>query len=61
MQEAFAPGENPNNLMTVQETSEYLRTPLPTIYYLLQNGKLPGFRIGGRWRVKKDAVDRDIL
>jgi len=47
--------------MTVKETSEYLRIPLPTVYYLVQRGQLPAIQIGGRWRVKKDALDRDIL
>ena len=50
-----------HNLMTVKETAEYLRIPLPTVYYLVQRGQLPAVQIGGRWRVKKDAVDRDVL
>ncbi len=47
--------------MTVKETAEYLRIPLPTVYYLVQRGQLPAIQIGGRWRVKRDALDRDIL
>lgn len=47
--------------MTVKETAEYLRIPLPTVYYLVQRGQLPAIQIGGRWRVKKDAIDRDVL
>jgi excisionase family DNA binding protein len=47
--------------MTVKETAEYLRIPLPTVYYLVQRGQLPAVQIGGRWRVKKDALDRDVL
>jgi excisionase family DNA binding protein len=50
-----------HNLMTVKETAEYLRIPLPTVYYLVQRGQLPAVQIGGRWRVKKDVVDREIL
>jgi excisionase family DNA binding protein len=50
-----------HNLMTVKETAEYLRIPLPTVYYLVQRGQLPAIQIGGRWRVKKDAIDRDVL
>ncbi len=50
-----------HNLMTVKETAEYLRIPLPTVYYLVQRGQLPAVQIGGRWRVKKDVVDRDVL
>lgn len=50
-----------HNLMTVKETAEYLRIPLPTVYYLVQRGQLPAVQIGGRWRIKKDALDRDVL
>ena len=49
------------NLLTVKETAEYLRIPLPTVYYLVQRGKIPAIHIGGRWRIKKSALDHDIL
>ena len=50
-----------HNLLTVKETAEYLRIPLPTVYYLVQRGKIPGIQIGGRWRIKKSSLDRDVL
>ena len=50
-----------HNLLTVKETSEYLRIPLPTVYYLVQRGKIPAIQIGGRWRIKKSTLDHDIL
>ena len=50
-----------HNLLTVKETAEYLRIPIPTVYYLVQRGKLPAIQIGGRWRIKKSTLDRDIL
>jgi excisionase family DNA binding protein len=50
-----------HNLLTVKETAEYLRIPLPTVYYLVQRGQIPAIQIGGRWRIKKSALDRDIL
>jgi excisionase family DNA binding protein len=50
-----------HNLLTVKETAEYLRIPLPTVYYLVQRGKIPAIHIGGRWRIKKSSLDRDIL
>ena len=54
--------ETPNhNLLTVKETAEYLRIPLPTVYYLVQRGQIPAIQIGGRWRIKKSSLDRDIL
>jgi excisionase family DNA binding protein len=50
-----------HNLLTVKETAEYLRIPLPTVYYLVQRGRIPAVQIGGRWRIKKTSLDRDIL
>ena len=50
-----------HNLLTVKETAEYLRIPLPTVYYLAQRGKIPAIQIGGRLRIKKSTLDRDIL
>src|ERR1700758_5499565 len=50
-----------HSLLTVKETAEYLRIPLPTVYYLVQRGQIPAIQIGGRWRIKKSALDRDIL
>jgi excisionase family DNA binding protein len=49
------------NLLTVKETAEYLRIPVPTVYYLVQRGELPAIQIGGRWRIKKDLLDQDVL
>jgi excisionase family DNA binding protein len=49
-------------LMTVKEMAEYLRIPIPTIYYLAQRWQLPGaLQIGGRWRIKKSVVDKVLL
>jgi excisionase family DNA binding protein len=53
--------EESPELMTVKETAEYLRIPLPSVYHLLQRGQLPAIQIGGRWRVKRSLVDRDVL
>ena len=50
-----------HNLLTVKETAKYLRIPLPTVYYLVQRGQLPAIQIGGRWRIKKASLDKDIL
>ncbi len=54
-----APEEKPE-LMTAQETAEYLQVPLPTIYYLAQRGQLPAVQIGGRWRLKRSLIDKQL-
>ena len=50
-----------HNLLTVKETSVYLRIPRPTVYYLVQRRKIPAIQIGGRWRIKKSSLNRDVL
>lgn len=49
------------DLMTPDQVARYLKIPKPTVYYLLQTGRLPGLQIGGRWKIKKSLVDCDIL
>ena len=63
MAPAFLPNHamSNQNLMTAKETAEFLGIPLPTVYYLMQRGQLPAVQIGGRWRVKKDLLERDVL
>ena len=43
-------------IMTVSEVAKYLRIGQGTIYKLLANGELPGFKIGGSWRVQRKAL-----
>ncbi len=49
------------DLLTVKETARYLRIPVPTVYYLVQRGQIPAIHIGGRWRIKKSALDKEVL
>lgn len=48
-------------LLTVNEAAEYLRMPRPTIYYLAKRGQIPAVRIGGRWRIRRSVLDREVL
>jgi len=50
-----------HNLLTVKETAEYMRIPPATVYSLIQRGEIPAIQIGGRWRIKKSSLDRDVL
>ena len=47
--------------MTTQEISKYLGVHEMTVYRWLKKGVLPGFKIGGRWRSKKDVLDQYLL
>lgn len=44
-----------SDLMTANEVSEYLRIPISTVYKLVQEGKLPGFKVGRHWRFRREV------
>jgi excisionase family DNA binding protein len=44
-------------IMTPREAAEYLSVHVRTIYRLAKNGEIPGRKIGGSWRFKKDTLD----
>ena len=46
-----------SQIMTPKEAAKYLGLHLITIYRLIKKGELPGFKIGGQWRFKKDLLD----
>jgi excisionase family DNA binding protein len=43
--------------LTVTELSEHLHIHRTTIYRLLREGTLPGFRIGSDWRFSLAAIE----
>jgi len=43
--------------MTIDELAEYLKISKSTLYKLVQDGGLPGQKVGKRWRFHKDAID----
>ena len=44
-------------IMTPREAAEYLSVHVRTIYRLAKHGEIPGRKVGGSWRFKKDALD----
>jgi excisionase family DNA binding protein len=46
-----------NQIMTPKEAAKYLSLHPITIYRLAKTGKLPGFKVGGQWRFKKNLLD----
>ena len=50
-----------SQVMTTQEISKYLGVHEMTVYRWLKKGVLPGFKIGGRWRSKKDVLDQYLM
>jgi excisionase family DNA binding protein len=44
--------------LTVDELSDLLQVHRSTIYRLLRERKLPGFRVGSDWRFNVEEVER---
>jgi len=47
-----------NEIMAMDELAEYLKISKSTLYKLAVDNKIPGTKIGKRWRFHKDAIDR---
>ncbi len=45
-------------ILTIQETSAYLRIPLRSMYKLAQEGRIPCQKVGKHWRFHRGALDR---
>ena len=50
----------PKEVMTLREASEYLGISPDTLYKYLNEDRISGvaFKLGNRWRFKKDLLDR---
>lgn len=44
-------------IWTTDEVMDYLLVGRNTLYNLLRNGKIKGFKIGSCWKIPKKAVD----
>jgi len=49
-----------DEILTVKEVAEYLKLAEKTAYRLAAEGKLPGFKVGGSWRFKKEDLQQWI-
>ena len=45
-------------LLKIKDVARYLNIHEITAYRWSQRGIIPGFRIGGQWRFKKDVLDQ---
>lgn len=46
------------DVLTAEEVAEYLRVHPYTLRRLVRAGKLPGFKVGGQWRFRKNVIDK---
>ena len=47
-----------HNVVTVDEVCQYLRVHRTTLYRLIKQGRIPAFRVGGRWRLNLVDIER---
>ncbi len=47
-----------DQILTVPMLAEYLLCHPSTIYRLLKNKRIPGFRVGSDWRFRRSAIDQ---
>lgn len=45
-----------DEILTLKDVARYLKLTEKTAYRLAAEGKLPGFKVGGSWRFKKEDV-----
>jgi excisionase family DNA binding protein len=52
--------ERHKEVMNLREASQYLGISPETLYKYLSADRIPAFKLGNRWRFKKDLLDRWI-
>ena len=48
----------PKQVMTVKEIAEFLDVHPMTIYKYVQDGRIPAFKIGASWRIRRDSIKK---
>jgi excisionase family DNA binding protein len=47
-----------DEVLTIEELSDYLKISKSSLYKLVQDGNLPGLKIGRHWRFQKAVIDQ---
>ena len=48
------------DFLTAEEVAVYLRLPLSTVYKLVQDKRIPGFKVGKHWRFRRETMENWI-
>ena len=51
----------PKEILDVDEVAQMLHLHAMTVYRLVKQAKLPGFKVGGRWRFHRESLDKWIV
>jgi excisionase family DNA binding protein len=46
--------------LTVQDVADYLKLGKTKIYQYVQQGRIPGYKVGGQWRFQRTEIDEWI-
>lgn len=46
-----------DDILTLKEVAVYLKLTEKTAYRLAAEGKIPGFKVGGGWRFKREDIE----
>ena len=47
----------PEEILTIREVADYLKITERTLYRLVQDGRLPAFKVGNSWRFRRADID----
>lgn len=47
-------------VLTVKDIAEYMDMHPMTIYKYVKEGRIPAFKIGSSWRIRKDSIQKWI-
>ncbi len=45
-------------LLTLEELAKYLKISKPTLYKMVEKGKIPALKVANQWRFKKDDINK---
>jgi excisionase family DNA binding protein len=45
-----------DDILTIREVAEFLKLTEKTVYRLVSEDKLPGFKVGGSWRFAREDL-----
>ena len=49
-----------DDILEAEEVAKMLRVHPRTIIRLASQGEIPGFKVGGQWRFRREAIDKYI-
>lgn len=47
-----------DDIITIKEVADYLKLKEKTAYALVARGEIPGFKVGGSWRFRRDEIEK---